>query len=168
MATNIGKRVYEPLNKQITEEMIIAYTFLSMSGVLSDMGLNGCAQWTRSQFNKKIKRSQKIFDHIITRGAKVKLFPIAAPKHDWRAPLHIFEEVMRLEQRTTTSYAGMLDAAVAEKDYGTQNFLRWFIDEQVKNDAFATYLLDRLRKMQSTDLGVLMFDTELANKLPES
>ena len=74
MATNIGKRVYEPLNKQITEEMIIAYTFLSMSGVLSDMGLNGCAQWTRSQFNEKIKRSQKIFDHIITRGAKVNSF----------------------------------------------------------------------------------------------
>lgn len=55
---------------------------------------------------------------------------------------------------------------MSEKDHGTVNFVRWFVDKQVEKDAFATYLLDRLRKMQSTDLGVLMFDKELADKLP--
>lgn len=166
MVTNVGKRVFENLNKQITDEMASAYTFLSMSGVFSDMGLNGCAKWTRSQFKEKIERGQKIFDHLLLRGAKVKLLPIPAPKHDWRASLHIFEEVIRLEQRTTTAFAAMVDIAMSEKDHGTVNFVRWFVDKQVEKDAFATYLLDRLRKMQSTDLGVLMFDKELADKLP--
>lgn len=164
MVSNIGKRVFENLNKQVTDEMATAYTFLSMSGVFSDMGLNGCAKWTRSQFEEKINRSLEIFDHIILRGAKVKFLPIPAPKHDWRAPLHIFEEITRIEQRTTTAFAAMLDIAIAEKDHGSVNFIRKFVDRQVEKDAFATYLLDRLRKMQSTDLGVLMFDKELADK----
>ena len=166
MATNIGKRVFENLNKQVTDEMATAYTFLSMSGVFSDMGLNGCAKWARSQFEEKIERSLKIFDHILLRGAKIKFLPIPVLKHDWRAPLHIFEEVVRIEQRVTTAFAAIADISIAEKDHGTANFVKWFVDRQVEKEAFATYLLDRLRKMQSTDLGVLMFDKELADKQP--
>ena len=46
-------------------------------------------------------------------------------------------------------------------NYGTVNFLRWFIEK----DAFVNYLFDRLRKIQPTDLVFLMFDSELADKL---
>ncbi len=168
MSTNIGKRVYEPLNKQVSEEFILAYTYLSMSSVLSDMGLDGCAQWAKFQFNEKIKRGIKIYNHVLDRGAKVKLLPVPAPKQDWRAPLHIFEEIMRLEQRVTTAFAGMMDAATADKDHSTYSFLKWFIDEQVEKESIAASLLDRLRKMQSTDLGVMMFDNELSNRVSDS
>lgn len=164
MPTNIGKRVHEPLNKQITEEFIVAYTYLSMSSVLSDMGLDGCAQWTKMQFAENIENGVKIYNHIIDRCAKAKLLPIPAPKQDWRAPLHIFEEIARLEQKTTTSFSGIMDASAADKDHATYSFLKYFIDKQIEKESVAASLLDRLRKMQSTDLGVIMFDSELARK----
>jgi len=165
MATNIGKRVYEVLNKQITEEITLAYTFLSMSSVLSDMGLDGSAQWTKAQFDEKIDRGIKIYNHMLDRGAKVKLLPIPAPRHDWRAPLHIFEEIMRAEQRINTALSGIMDSAIADKDHATYSFLKWFIDAQIEKESVATSLLDRLRKMQSTELGVIMFDAELASRV---
>jgi ferritin len=165
MITSVGKRVYEPLNKQITDEMQVAYLYFAISSVLSDMGLNGCATWARSQFRDRVARSEQIHDHMLARGAKAKLMPVQAPKQDWRAPLHIFEEVARIEQRATTAFYGMLDLAISEKDYATNNFLASFVDKQVENETFSTYLLDRLRKMQSTELGVIMFDTELAKKV---
>ncbi len=162
MSTSIGKRVYEALNKQITDEFILAYTYLSMSGVLSDMGLDGCAKWTRAQFDEKIARGMKVYEHIISRSAKIKLLAINAPKQDWRAPLHIFEEMMRLEQRMTTAIAAMMDAALADKDHASYSFLKGFIDEQVKKEFIVRSLLDKLKKMQSTELGVIMFDNEIA------
>ena len=165
MATNIGKRAYEALNKLITEEFVLAYTYLSMSSVLSDMGLDGSAEWTKMQFNEKIESGIKIYNHILNRGAKVKLLPIPAPRQDWRAPLHIFEEIMRIEQRVTTVFAGIMDASVADKDHTTYSFLSWFINKQVEKESVAASLLDRLRKMQSTELGVIMFDAELTKRV---
>ncbi|MDR0678081.1 MAG: ferritin [Holosporaceae bacterium] len=161
MNANLGKRVYEGLNKQICEELNSAYLYMAMSGVFKDMGLNGSARWIMLWAKGRRRDAMKIFEHIHKRGAKVKLQPITAPKQDWRAPLHIFEEVLRHEQRITGMVNAIYEFTIAEKDYQSQCFMTYFVNEQVEREATASSLLDKLRKMQSTDLGVLMFDSEL-------
>lgn len=164
MASNMGKRILDGLNKQINDEMVSTYTYLSMSTVFSDMGLNGCSKWARSQFNEKIEDYLKMIDFIALRAAPVRFLPVPPPKRDWRAPLHIFEEVSRVEQRILLNFSSLVETAMADKDFASFEFLQLFIKKQVENDAQATYLLDRIRKMQSTDTGVLMFDKELGDK----
>lgn len=164
MSVSVGKRVHEILNKQITEEWASAYLYMSMSAVLSDMGLSGCASWMKKQAEEEYEHGLKIFNHLIDRGVKVKLLPIPASKQEWRAPLHIFEEMHRHEQKVTSLIYAIYEAAVADKDYATMSFIKWFIDEQVEEEATAADLLDKLRKMQSSDLGIMMFDAELAKR----
>lgn len=165
MASNIGKRVLDGLNKQINDEMVSGYVYISMSTVFSDMGLNGCSKWARLRYNERMEDCMKIIDFISLRAAPVKFLPIPAPKRDWRAPLHIFEEVARVEQRTLLNFSSLVEIALADKDFSSFEFLQTFIKQQTEHDAFATYLLDRIRKMQSTDTGVLMFDKELGDKI---
>ncbi|MDR0555521.1 MAG: ferritin [Holosporaceae bacterium] len=164
MAVNFGKRVHEALNKQICDDFEIAYLYISMSSILKNMGLGGCARWVTNQSQKKYKRALKIFEHMQDRNSKVKLNPIAAPKQEWRAPLHIFEEMQRREQRISASLDAIYEITQAEKDYQSQCFLAWFINEQTEVEAMVTNLQDRLRKMQTTDLGVILFDMELSQK----
>jgi ferritin len=164
MRVSLGKRVYEALNKQITEEFGSAYTYLSMSGVLNDMGLVGCSSWMKLQAKEECDHAIKMYNHLLERGAKVKLLPIPAPKQEWRAPLHIFEEVVRHEQKITALINGIYEVAIAEKDYPSQCFMTWFVNEQVEEEATAFELLDKLKKMQSTELGVMIFDAELAKR----
>lgn len=164
MVASVGKRTYEALNKQVTEELASSYLYMSMSAVLSDMGLDGCASWMMKQSEEEYQHAMKIFHHLLDRGVKVKLLPIPASKQEWRAPLHIFEEMQRHEQKVTTLIHSIYEAAVADKDYATMSFIQWFIDEQVEEESIAADLLDRLRKMQGSDLGVLMFDNELAQR----
>lgn len=164
MSVALGKRVYEILNKQITEELASSYLYLGMASVLSDMGLQGCSSWMIKQSEEEYEHAMKIYNHMLERGAKVKLLPITAPKQEWRAPLHIFEEMHRHEQKVTSLIHAIYEAALADKDYSTMSFIKWFIDEQVEEEATATDLLDRLRKMQGSELGVIMFDKELAQR----
>lgn len=164
MVASVGKRTYEALNKQVTEELASSYLYMSMSAVLSDMGLDGCASWMMKQSEEEYQHAMKIFHHLLDRGVKVKLLPIPASKQEWRAPLHIFEEMQRHEQKVTSLIYAIYEAAVADKDYATMSFIQWFIDEQVEEESIAADLLDRLRKMQGSDLGVLMFDNELAQR----
>jgi ferritin len=137
---------------------------MAMSGVLRDMGLNGCAHWMVLQAKEECNRAVKIFEHMLSRNAKVRLLPLGAPKQDWRAPLHIFEEMLRHEQRISMLVDDMYEIAVSEKDHQTQCFLSWFVEQQAEEEMRASNMLDRLRKMQGTDLGVIMFDAELARR----
>lgn len=164
MSVIIGKRTYEILNKQVTEEFASSYLYLSMASVLHDMGLEGCAHWMQIQAEEERAHAMKIFDHIIKRGTKVKLLPIQAAKQEWRAPLHIFEEMVRHEQRVTLLIFAIYEAAVADKDYATLSFIQWFIDEQVEEEATAKAILDKLKKMQSSEIGVMQFDAELGQR----
>ncbi|MDR1334016.1 MAG: ferritin [Holosporaceae bacterium] len=165
MAVSIGKRSYEALNKQITEEFASGYLYIAMSSVFKDMGLDGCASWIMQQSQERCRDAMKIYDHMQQRSAKIKLLPIPAPKQEWRAPLHIFEEVMRNTQKNTQCISGIYELSMAEKDYQTQSFIMWFISKQVEEEAQISSILDRLRKMQSTELGVLIFDAELGKKV---
>ena len=165
MATSMSKRALEVLNKQIIEEFQSALVYLSMSGVFAGMGLNGCMQWARLQSQNSNTSALKIFDYIVERGMKVKLAQMQAPRQDWRAPLHVFEEILRFEQKATAAIYAILDICVADQDHATSIFIQPFIQQQVKKEATATFLLDRLRKMQSTELGVIMFDEHLDKKL---
>jgi ferritin len=165
MGVSLGKRVYEALNKQIYEELNSAYLYIAMSGVFREMGLDGCADWIMLWAKGKRRNAIKIFEHMCKRGVKIKLLAIAAPKQDWRAPLHIFEEVFRHEQRITGMINSIYEFTVVEKDYQSQCFVSWLVDEQVEKEAAVSGLLNKLRKMQSTDLGVLIFDADLAKKI---
>jgi ferritin len=164
MGIGLGKRVYEALNKQITEEFASSYMYLAMSSVLKDMGLDGCSHWMMLQAKEESRHAMKIFEHMQDRSAKIKLLPIVASKQEWRAPLHIFEEMLRHEQKVTGMINAIYEIAIMEKDYQTQCFLSWFVNEQVEEEAVASSLLDKLRKMQNTELGVWMFDAELAKR----
>ncbi|MDR2646029.1 MAG: ferritin [Holosporaceae bacterium] len=165
MGVSFGKRVFDMLNKQISEEFGTAYLYLAMSGVLKDMGLTGCADWMMRQFQEEYRQAIKIYKHIQERGTKIKLLPIAAPKQEWRAPIHIFEEMLRHEQKNSVMINAIYEYALAEKDYQSLCFITEFVQEQAKKEATIAYLFDRLRKMQSTELGVIMFDAELSQKV---
>ncbi|MDR0677774.1 MAG: ferritin [Holosporaceae bacterium] len=164
MGVAFGKRVGDALNKQVTEELSSAYLYLAMSNVLRDMGLEGCAGWVMQRSKEELDHAMKILMHIQERSTKIKLQPIAAPKQEWRAPLHIFEEMFRNEQRITSLVMSIYEYSIVEKDYQTQCFISWFVQKQVEKESAATSILDRLKKMQSTDIGVIMFDKELSQR----
>jgi ferritin len=136
-----------------------------MSSVFNDMGLEGCASWIMARAKEKCQTAIEIYKYLQQRNAKIKLLPIAAPKQEWRAPLHIFEEILRGTQKNTTVINAVYEAAIAEKDYSSQSFILGLIDRQTNHESIVSGVLDRLRKMQTSDLGVLIFDSELGKKV---
>ncbi|MDR1375813.1 MAG: ferritin [Holosporaceae bacterium] len=164
MSVILGKRSCDLLNKQINEELNFSYTYLAMSAVFKEMGLDGCSSWMMLQVEDSYQKAMKIYDHLQKCNVKIKLLPLAAPKQEWRAPLHILEELVRSQQRMTSLIHAIYEASVAEKDCQTQCFIARFVNDQAQKENIALRLLDKLRKMQSSDLGVIMFDAEMISR----
>ena len=48
-----------------------------------------------------------------------------------------------------------------EKDFGTANMLKWFVDEQIEEEANAQELIDSLKMIKDNGFGLYMLDKEL-------
>ena len=55
-----------------------------------------------------------------------------------------------------------MDVAEELKDRASMSFLKWFIDEQVEEEATAQGIVDKLKK--AGDTGLLFIDAQLAKR----
>jgi len=160
----IPKKLEKALNEQINAEFYSAYLYLSMSAYLTDVSLTGFANWMRVQFEEEKFHAMKIYDFVLDRGGKVKLKAIEAPKHKWNNIIDVFEDVLKHEQHVTSLINELMSLAIAEKDHATANFLQWFVDEQVEEEATVSDLLAQLKLVEGKGSGLFMLDREAAQR----
>ena len=154
----------EALNKQINEELYSSYLYLSMSAWFESIGLKGFANWMSVQAREELDHAMKFYNYIIASGGKVKLESVAAPPHEWRSPLHAFEETLKHEQHITECINNLVELAEEEKDRATFNLLQWFVDEQVEEEANDEEIIARLKMIGESGNGIFMLDRELAQR----
>jgi ferritin len=144
----LKKTVEDALNKQFTAELYSSYLYLAMSAYFESVPLRGFAKWMRIQSKEELGHGMKIYDYIIEQQGKPKCAEIEAPKTPWKSAGAVFEQVSAHEQKVTGLINSLMDLAVKEKDYATQNFLGWFVKEQVEEEANASEVLAQIRMME--------------------
>ena len=97
------------------------------------------------QAAEELEHGMKFYDYIIRRGASVTLTAIEAPQTEWESPLAAFEHVLSHEQMVTGLINDLVDLAIEEKDHATNNFLQWFVEEQVEEEENAMENLAKLK-----------------------
>lgn len=162
----IKKRVEEALNKQINEEMFSSYLYLAMSAYFESKSLLGFAHWMKTQAQEEMFHSMKFFKHILERGGHVALQAIAEPKREWSSTLNAFEEALAHEEHITACINDLMTVAIEEKDHAVQNLLKWFVDEQVEEEANANEIVDKLKMIGDHGPMLLMQDKEMGLRLP--
>ena len=50
-----------------------------------------------------------------------------------------------------------------ERDFTTQNFMQWYVSEQIEEEALARTILDKLNMIGSDKGGLYLFDRDLEN-----
>lgn len=161
----LNNKVQDAINAQINAEFWSAYLYLSMSMHFANEGYDGIANWFAIQFKEEQDHATIFMNYINSRDGKVLLAPIAAVDTEWASPLAAFEATLAHEQKVTALINDLYAVAVEEKDYATQNMLKWFIDEQVEEESNARGYIDALKKIGDNGYGLYMFDKELAARV---
>jgi len=158
-------KMVEALNKQINEELYSAYLYLSMSSYFEEIGLKGFANWMRVQAQEERDHAMKIFDYILSQGAKVRLLPIKEPPEKWEGPLDVFKQALEHEEHITECINNLVDFAEEIKDRATYNFLQWYIDEQVEEEENAREIINKLEWIGDKKEAIFMLDNELGQRV---
>jgi ferritin len=161
----LKEKMLNALNEQINAEQYSSLLYLSMSAYLNDKGLPGFANWMYVQYQEELSHSNKFFKYVIERGGKVELQAIKQMPTTWEGVIDIYEATLEHEQLITSLINGLMDVAIQEKDHAAQSFLRWFVDEQVEEEANVTEILDTLKLIDGQGNGIFMLDREMRNRV---
>lgn len=161
----LSKKMEKELNNQLNAELFSAYLYLSMSAYCESSNLKGFANWMRVQALEERDHAMKFFNFIHDRGGRVLMQPIEGPDTKWKSPLHVFQETYKHEQLVTRLINKLVDLAEKESDHATRNFLQWFVEEQVEEEASADDIVQQLKLVGSQGHGIFMIDRELGQRV---
>lgn len=161
----ISKKMEEALNGQINAELYSAYLYLSMVSYFASMNLPGFANWMRVQTQEELTHAMKIYDFINERGGRVILKSVAEPVTEWKSPLAAFEAAYKHEQLVTSLINDLVNLAIEEKDHATNNFLQWFVNEQVEEESSVDEVVQKLKMTESVPGGQFLIDRELSQRV---
>ncbi|HIU89798.1 MAG TPA: ferritin [Candidatus Caccomonas pullistercoris] len=146
----ISEKLQDAINGQISRELWSANLYLSMAFYFDMEGFNGFANWMKKQSQEETEHAYAMADYLIKRGGKARVGKVDIVPEAWKSPLEVFEQVYEHECKVSRWIDELLDLAIAEGDKATQDFLWTFVREQVEEEATASGIVDRIRKMGDT------------------
>ncbi|MBU1166860.1 ferritin [Patescibacteria group bacterium] len=157
----MNKKIEEAINKQINEELFSEYIYLSIAAYADYKNLKGFAQWFTVQAKEERDHAMGFYLHLLERGGQVKLEAIKKPPATFGKPVDMFTLALKHEKYITDKINKLYELARKEKDYAFESFVKWYIDEQVEEEATASEWLEKLKMAGDKPNIIMMIDKEL-------
>lgn len=161
----LSDRMEKALNGQVNAELYSAYLYLAMSSYFKSMNLNGFGRWMEVQTLEELTHAKKFFDYVNERGGRAVVTSIDGPQNEWASPVATFEQVYQHEQKVSGLINELVNLAIEERDHATNNFLQWFVSEQVEEEASANDVLQKLKLIDRGQGGLFLLDQELGQRV---
>ena len=160
----LSQKMIQQINDQIKNELYSGHLYLSMAAYCSSKDLDGFANFFIVQEQEERFHAMKFYHYVVEQGGDVKIHGLDQPKQDFKSLEEVFELAWKHEQLVTQLINKLMDLAIEEKDYATQSLLKWYIDEQVEEEASMLGILKKIQLVGEQGHGMLMLDSELAKR----
>jgi len=161
----IKEVVSKLLSEQVNAEYYSAYLYLTMSAYADRSGFKGIANWLFVQAQEEMAHGTHIYQHILERGASPSFSAIDAPQTSFKGVQDIFEKVVKHEQYVTERINQIASVAMKENDHATYQFILWYVNEQIEEEATADELLSKISLIGDNLALLYSLDAELAARV---
>jgi ferritin len=155
----LKKSIEDLCNRQVEREGYSSNLYLAMASWAEINGYSGIADWLYAQSEEERVHMLKFIKYINERGGKAVIPVFQQPPVDYPGVHHVFEDVLKHEEFVTASINEIVALTLEEKDFNTNNFLQWFVMEQVEEESTARAILDKLKLIGDTSL--YLFDRDI-------
>ncbi|CAM2870126.1 ferritin [Hathewaya histolytica] len=160
----ISEKLFSALNDQINFEFYSSYVYLAMASYCEDEDLAGFANFFRVQAQEELFHAMKMYDYVIEMDGKVTLEAIEKPENNYSSVIEAFKTAYSHEKIVTERIYKLTDIATEEREHATISFLKWFIDEQVEEEASFKGIIKQLERSIENPAALYMIDTNLSQR----
>lgn len=156
--------LHQALNDQMNYEFYSSHVYLAMAAYLSGESLDGFANFFIIQAEEERFHAMKIYQFLNNRGKRATLYGMDTPNNDYNSVLDVFEHGYKHELEVTKRIYHLSDLALNDREHATIQFLKWFIDEQVEEEALFDSIIQKLKRIDKDSNAFFMLDTEFSQR----
>ena len=160
----LSEKLHKSLNAQMNYEFYSAHAYLAMAAYCTDESYDGFANFFLVQSEEERFHAMKFYNYLSDMGYPATIEGFSNPGNDFTSVLDAFEQALKHEKKVTRRIYELSDIALEEREHATMAFLKWFIDEQVEEEATFNTLIAKISRIKNDLSAVFMLDAELANR----
>lgn len=157
----ISKELNAAINEEIGREFEASHIYASMAAYMDGLALKKLASRFLAQSDEERAHGMKFVKYVMDTGGEVEIPAIPAPKTDFASVEEAVAIALEWELTITRCISDLMTLAVEQKDYIAQDFLRWFITEQLEEVSSMDTMLKVVR--QSGERNLLMVEAYLSH-----
>jgi ferritin len=155
----LPKKVEEILNRQIEREDYSSQLYLAMASWAETKGFEGISDWLYAQAEEERIHMLKLVRYVNEREGVAVIPGIETPPDDYVDVFVAFDKVLEHEKYISASINEIVAVCMAENDFTTQNWIQWFVNEQIEEEASVNAIIDKLKLVGKNNL--YMFDRDI-------
>lgn len=157
----MNKTIETLLNDQIKYEVHASMHYLAMASWADSQGYNGIAEFFYAQSDEERQHMIKLVKFVNERGGNVTVPELEEPKKSYNSLQELFETFLQSERFVTQQINRIIFECLNLKDYNVHNFMQWYVNEQLEEEAVARTLLDKLNIIGNDKSGHYLFDRDI-------
>lgn len=158
----ISKKLNDAINTQIGEELFASNGYANMAAYFDSLGLSRLSAMYFKQSEEEREHAMKFLHYLMEVEGDVAIPAVKGTPGKFDSIKAALEAAMTWEKDVTGRINNLMDMAIEEKDYATQDFLRWFVTEQVEEEATVSHLLTLVENLG--DRSILSLENLLPQK----
>lgn len=163
--TSLSDVTVEKLNQQIKLECASSQFYLSCASWLHKEGYQKASDFMYQHSEEERMHMLKLIRYVNDAGGHALAPEIGEIKTRFSSFREIFEDVLEHEIVVTRSINNLADHCFQAKDFGTFNFLQWYVAEQREEEQLARRVLELFDLIGEEGQGRWMIDREIGKLL---
>ena len=161
------KKVEKILNEQVEKEGYSSQLYLAMASWAETSGYKGIADWLYAQAEEERMHMLKLVHYINERDGKAVIPLIKLPPAKFAGIKQLFDQVLEHERYISASINEIVAVSLEQKDFTTHNWIQWFVNEQIEEEANAKEIIDKLKLVGTQNM--YQFDRDIMSlRTPEA
>jgi len=148
----ISKTMNDAINEQIGNEFGASLQYVAISAHFAAEGLTELAAHFNRQAAEERDHAMRFVQYVVDVGGRVGIPAITAPKCSFKSVEEAVQLSLDGEKTLTEQINALVELAIKSSDHFTQNFLSWFIREQLEEVSSMENLLKTVQRAGETNL----------------
>ena len=171
MSYELNETLQSLLIDQQIAEFKSSYRYLDIAFYFNDKYLPGCTSFFKHHYEEELGHYKKIVDYLMVRQVfslrRNFTFTLNNPPFDYSVKENIsdiLKNSVKAEINTTDKIKEIMQIAREYKDYHLENFIMWFIKEQLEEEFLFEEINTTWENMKDSNLALREFDEYLSEK----
>jgi ferritin len=158
-----SERFVDALNAQISREFAAAHQYTAIGAYYAAETYPQLTKFFYDQAEEEREHAMKMVNYLLDRSQRVDFSEVSAPQTQFPDHIAPIRLALQQEQQVTVHIADLFTIARETNDYLAEQFLHWFLEEQVEEESSMSDLLAVAERTR--DIPVLL-EEYLARETP--